>query len=129
MSKIERFEDIEAWQKARELTKQIYKITKETMFSKDFGLKDQIRRSAVSIMANISEGFARRTHKEFVNFLSIAHASVAEVQSHLYVAFDQEYILEKEFKRLYSCADEVSRMIQGFISYLRNSRTLKLQNS
>lgn len=129
MSKIEKFEDIQAWQRARELTKQIYKITKGTLFFKDFELKAQIRRSGVSIMANIAEGFARRTHKEFVNFLGMAHASVAEVQSHLYIALDQNYISEKKFTELYYSADEVSRMIQGLVKYLRNPKTPKLSNS
>ena len=129
MSKIEKFEDIQAWQRARELTKQIYEITKGTLFFKDFELKAQIRRSGVSIMANIAEGFARRTHKEFVNFLGMAHASVAEVQSHLYIALDQNYISEKKFTELYYSADEVSRMIQGLVKYLRNPKTPKLYNS
>jgi len=111
-------------QKARELTKEIYRITKKDLFSKNFGLKEQIRHSAVSIMANIAEGFARRSHKEFANFLSIAHASVAEVQSHLYVALDQNYVSQEDFEHLYSCADEISRMIQGFSKYLQ-----KLLNS
>lgn len=124
MAKINRFEDIESWQKARELTKQIYKITKDGSFLKDFGLSNQIRRSSVSIMANVAEGFARRTKKEFINFLGTAHASAAEVQSHLYVALDQNYISKRNFERLYSQADEISKMIQGFSKYLR-----KLSNS
>lgn len=122
MSNIEKFEDIQAWKKARELTKQIYKVTKNTQFSKDFGLRDQIRRAAVSIMANISEGFARRTNKEFINFLAMAHGSIAEVQSHLYVALDEEYISKQEFNDLHGKANEVSRMVQGFSNYLRNSK-------
>ncbi len=122
MGKIERFEDIQAWQKARELTKQIYEITKSVQFSNDFSLKDQIRRAAISVMANIAEGFARRTHKEFINFLGIAHASSAEIQSHLYVAVDQGYISKEEFQKVYGNTDEISRMIQGFSNYLANKK-------
>lgn len=129
MAKIEKFEDIETWQKARELVKEIYKVCGVESYKKDYNLIDQTRRAAISIMANIAEGFARRTNKEFINFLGMAHASAAELQSHLYVALDQKYILDKDFRTLYSLTDEVSKMIQGFIIYLRNSRTLKLQNS
>lgn len=126
MSKIEKFEDIQSWQKARELTKKIYKVTKKTQFFKDFSLRDQVRRTAVSIMANIAEGFARRTNKEFINFLTVAHGSAAELQSHLYVTLDEKYISELEFQDLYINTDEVSRMLQGFSTYLKNSKTLKL---
>lgn len=123
MGKIERFEDIQAWQKARELTKRIYRITKDGQFVKDFNLINQIRSAAISIMSNIAEGFARRTNKEFANFLVIAHGSAAELQSHLYIALDQRYISENEFSDMYNEVDEVSRMIQGFSSYLRNFKT------
>lgn len=91
MAKFERFEDILAWQKARVLVSEIYKTSNDGKFARDFGLKDQIRRAAVSIMSNIAEGFARRTNKEFTRFLYISHGSVAEVQSLLYVALDQQY--------------------------------------
>lgn len=129
MGKIERFEDIEAWQKARKLVKEVYRVCRVESYKKDYSLVDQTRRAAVSIMANIAEGFARRTNREFINFLGMAHASSAELQSHLYVALDQSYVSEKDFKILYSLADEVSKMIQGFISYLQNSLTPKLPNS
>jgi four helix bundle protein len=89
MARIERFEDIQAWQKARELNKTIYEITKNSHFSKDFSLKDQIRRASVSTMANIAEGFGRRSNKEFANFLNMAHGSAAEVQCHLYCGIRQ----------------------------------------
>lgn len=78
-----RFEDIQAWQNARELTSQVYRLTKIGEFARDFGLRDQIRRATVSIMANVAEGFARRSDKDFANFINIARSSVAEVQSHL----------------------------------------------
>ena len=95
MGKIEKFEDIEAWKMARKLVKEIYFVCKVESYNKDYNLIDQTRRTAISIMANIAEGFARRTNKEFTNFLGIAHASAAELQSHLYVALDQDYILSK----------------------------------
>lgn len=118
MSKIERFEDIQAWQKARMLVKVVYSVSNSGMFAKDFGLRDQIRRASVSIMLNIAEGFARKTDREFSQFLVIAHGSAAEVQAALYVALDQEYLAESEFKALYGLADEASKMIMGLSSYL-----------
>lgn len=118
MGKIERFEDIQAWQKARVLTNDLYAITKISHFSKDFFLRDQIRRASVSIMANIAEGFGRRSKKEFANFLNMAHGSAAEVQCHLYVALDQNYFNKGNFEILYKKTDEVSKMIQGFMKYL-----------
>lgn len=121
MAKIQRFEDILAWQKARELVREIYAVSKNDIFSKDFGLRDQIRRAAVSIMLNIAEGFARKTNREFFQFLVIAHGSIAEVQSVLYVAFDQKYISQEQFENLYKMANEVSKMIMGFSNYLRKS--------
>ncbi len=121
MGKIEKFEDILAWRKARSLNKAIHKITNNSRFSKDFSLKDQIRRASVSIMANIAEGFGRRSKKEFANFLNMAHGSAAEVQCHLYIALDQEYINKKTFEILYKEVYEVSKIIQGFMRYLKNS--------
>ena len=121
MAKIERFEDIQAWQKARELVKQVYAVSNAGAFTKDFGLRDQIRRAAVSIMLNISEGFARKTAKEFAQFLVVAHGSAAEVQSALYVALDQGYLAATEFVAIYRLADEVSKMIMAFSRYLGNS--------
>ncbi len=118
MAKFERFEDIVAWQKARVLVSEIYKTSNDGKFAKDYGLKDQIRRAAVSIMSNIAEGFARKTNKEFTRFLYISHGSVAEVQSLLYVALDQSYINETIFKALYSSCEEISKMISSLISYL-----------
>lgn len=120
MAKIERFEDIVAWQKARELVKEVYSITSDGLFAKDFGLRDQIRRASVSIMLNIAEGFARKTNRELSQFLVIAHGSAAEVQAALYVALDQGYVAEEHFKNLYKLADETSRMIMGFSKYLKS---------
>ncbi len=121
MGAFRKFEEIVAWQKARILTKRIYEVTGSARFSRDFGLSDQIRRSSVSIMANIAEGFGRRTNKDFANFLVIAHASAAETQSHLYIALDLGYIPEATFKELYNHLDEISRMTMGLCQHLRKS--------
>jgi four helix bundle protein len=123
MPKIEKFEDIQVWQKARELNKLIYDVTKNSHFLKDFSLRDQLRRASVSIMANIAEGFGRKSKKEFANFLNMAHGSAAEVQCHLYVALDQNYISQEEFRGAYDMVEVVSKMIQGFMNYLNNSLT------
>lgn len=121
MATIERFEDIDAWKKARDLSKDIYQITGRKEFTKDFNLKDQIRRASTSIMLNIAEGFARKTDKDFARFLSHAHGSGAEVQAALYIALDQEYINKEEFEVLYKKTEEVSRMLMGFSKYLRSN--------
>ena len=121
MASIEKFEDIEAWQKARELTREIYRISNQGSFARDFGLRDQIRRAAVSIMSNIAEGFGRGGNKEFIQFLSIAKGSASEVQAQLYVALDAEYITKEQFQKIYSRTEETSRMIGGLLRYLRNN--------
>ncbi len=118
MPTFKRFEDILAWQKAREVTKLVYSVTKTGDFAKDFGLRDQIRRSCVSIMANIAEGFARRSDKDFANFLNMARSSAAEVQSHLYVAVDQEYIENANFEVIYNKLEETSLMIYALAQHL-----------
>src|SRR5262245_54509747 len=105
MQKIERFEDIVSWQKARVLTRDIYDATKSAQFSNDFGLKNQIQRASVSSMANIAEGFERGGDNEFIQFLSQAKGSCGEVKSHLYVALDQAYISTSAFDQLYGNAD------------------------
>jgi four helix bundle protein len=119
--KIERFEDIKAWQEARVLAKMVYGVVNSDQhFDSDYRFREQIQSAAVSIMSNIAEGFSRRTTKEFVQFLFIAKGSVAEVQSQLYVALDQSYINEEKFDELYSKSEEVARLISGFIRYLLN---------
>ncbi|OGW17197.1 MAG: four helix bundle protein [Nitrospinae bacterium RIFCSPLOWO2_12_FULL_45_22] len=120
--KIERFEDIEAWQAARKLVQEVYRITKGIDFSKDYGLKDQIQRAAVSAMANIAEGFDDRSNQAFIQFLNYALRSVTEVQSHLYVALDQEYITQSNFDELYQQANRIKSIINGFIRYLKTSK-------
>ena len=121
MSRINRFEDIVAWQKARELTKGIYTQSRAGAFARDFGLKDQIQRASVSIMGNVAEGFERGGDKEFVQFLSISKGSCGEVKSHLYVALDQQYITEAQFNQFYTQTDEVGKLLSGFMEYLRES--------
>jgi four helix bundle protein len=122
MGSFRRFEDIGAWQKARIVTKSIYRLTANKFFASDYGLSNQIRRASVSIMANISEGFGRRSDKEFANFLNIAHASAAEVQSHLYVALDLNYITEVEFNENYEQLSEISRMTVTLAKYLQQNK-------
>jgi four helix bundle protein len=121
MSTFQRFTDIEAWQKARELTCEIYRVSNRGSFSKDFGLRRQIRDASVSVMSNIAEGFDRNGTAEFVQFLAIAKGSVAEVASQLYVAKDQSYVSAKEFDELIALATETGRKIGALMSYLRKS--------
>jgi four helix bundle protein len=119
--KIERFEDITSWQKARELTRHIYRHSKTGEFARDFGLRDQIREASVSIMSNIAEGFERGGDKEFRQFLSTAKGSCGEVRSQLYVALDQNYIVPADFDLMYQMATEISRLTTGFMRYLAGS--------
>jgi len=123
MAKFSKFEEIQAWQKAKDLTLLIYKTTSEEKFARDFGLRDQIRRASVSIMANIAEGHGRRTNTEFANFLNIARGSAAEVQSHLHIAFGLNYINQKEFDELYQILTEISRMTLSLAQYLRTTNS------
>ena len=118
MAKIKRFEDIEAWQAARELVSAVYRVSGRGKFEKDFGLRDQIRRAAVSVMSNIAEGFERCSDKEFSRFLYIAKGSAGEVRSHLFVALDLQYVTSDEFHDLRTRAEEVAKALSGFISYL-----------
>jgi len=113
MAGVERFEDLFAWQRARELTKAIYVVTRQGAFGKDFGLAGQTQRAAVSVMSNIAEGFERNGPGEFHQFLSIAKASCAEARSLLYVAFDAQYIDQQTFDRLFASANEVGRITGG----------------
>ena len=121
MNKIEKFEDIIAWQKARYLTRDVYAAAKVGLFAKDFGLRDQIQRAAVSTMGNIAEGFERGGNKEFGQFLSNSKGSCGEVKSHLYVALDQNYVTQDGFDHIYREADEAGRLLSGFMTYLRDS--------
>ena len=136
--KIERFEDIKAWQASGVLAKMVYETVKSNNgSSNDYKFREQIQSAAVSIMSNIAEGFSRRTTKEFIQFLFIAKGSTAEVQSQLYVALDQSYIDDEKFDELYSKSDEVARLLSGFILYLlkaerqtqKTQRTQKTQET
>jgi four helix bundle protein len=122
---ITRFEDIHAWQAARDLCKIVYGLTRENKFSKDFGLVDQARRAAVSIMANIAEGFDCRSNSEFIQFLYYALRSASELQSHFYVALDQSYLTQSGFTSIYEQTGKTKSMIFRFIEYLRTHESHK----
>ncbi len=125
MGHVGRFEDLIAWQKARELAKKIYEITRNDRFARDFGLSSQIQRAAVSIMSNIAEGFERDGRGDFHRFLTIAKASCAEVRSQLYIAFDIGYIAQSEFDGLQKQAEEVARIIGGLRTSVERQRDTK----
>ena len=116
---ISKFEDIRAWQEARTLTKQIYAMTREGTLAKDFGLRDQLQRAAVSVMANIAEGFDCDSHAEFARFLGFARRSSVEVQSLLYAALDAEYITPDVFKSIYEQANKTKAMVSAFKSSIQ----------
>ena len=121
MSSFKTFKEIKAWQQARVLTKNIYAISNNGAFAKDFGLRDQIRRACISIMANIAEGHERGGTGEFVQFLSVAKGSAGEVETHLCVAFDLGYIDNATFEQLSSVTTETAHIIGALIQYLRKS--------
>jgi four helix bundle protein len=117
--RIERFEDIEAWQLARELTQKVYGLTKKSSFARDYGLKRQVQDAAGSAMHNIAEGFDSETNAEFIRFLRYAKRSCTEVQSELYVASDMKYITQEEFEDVFEQARRARAAIRGFINYLK----------
>lgn len=119
--KIEKFEDIESWKKARKLTNEIYDATSTGSFSRDFELRKQIRRAAISILSNIAEGFERGGDKEFIHFLAMAKGSCGEVRAQLYVALDQKYLAPEIFERLSLKALAVSQLLSGLMKYLKSS--------
>lgn len=123
---IQRFEEMKVWQDSRNLSKEIYNITKNREFKRDFGLRDQIQRASVSIMSNIAEGYERDSNKELIRFLKYSKGSVGEVRSLLYVALDQEYINSSQFDQLKHAATSISTQIANFIKYLRNRVTAQL---
>jgi len=129
MATAQKFEELSVWQEARQLVVAIYAVSKTRAFNQDFGLRDQIRRAAVSTMSDIAEGFERGTRKEFVHFLNIAKGSNGQVCSQLFVALDQKYISEKEFTALSEAVVLLSRRLSAFIRYLDefagNSRVRK----
>lgn len=119
--KAERFEDLEIWKRARALAKGIYSLVRASGISKDYGLKDQIQRAAVSVSSNIAEGFERNSNKEFVNFLFIAKGSCGEVRSQLYIAYDVGQISDSQLNEYIAICVETSKMISRFIKSLRAS--------
>ena len=118
MAGMTRFEEIEAWKVARQLTNVVYAMGNQTGFNRDFGLRDQIRRASVSVMSNIAEGFESRTDVQFINYLGMAKASAGEVRAQLYVSLDQKYITEEQFKEAYTSTETCARKIAKFIAYL-----------
>jgi len=122
MAGFSKFTDIIAWKKAFELSKLIYAETIRPPFSRDFELRGQIKRAAISISANIAEGFERGGNKEFIHFLSIAKGSAGEVDSLLYIAHSQEYIDKNTFHKLLKLTDEIGRTLRGLITYLQGSK-------
>jgi four helix bundle protein len=121
MAAIQRFEDIEAWQTARELTRLVYRLSNQNAFSRDFGLRDQMRRAAVFVMSNIAEGFESRTRALFIDFLGRAKASCAEVRAQAYVCIDAGYVSQSEFEQIVLLSDRCARQIHGFVDYLQHS--------
>jgi len=120
--KITRFEDLQCWQEARRLVNMVYEaIHLSPAFQKDHRLKDQSTGAAISTMGSIPEGFARRSNKEFIQYLFISLSSAAELQSHFYVALDQKYVTQESFDRIFQQADKVGKMDSNLISYLRES--------
>ncbi len=122
MPTFKKFEDIKSWQLARDLVRLIYNLTKKEKFNKDYNFVNQIRRSAVSIMANIAEGFERYSKKEFIQFLVVAKGSAGETRNHLYIALDSGYITKEEFKKAREACEVVSRHIWNLIDYLKKDK-------
>jgi len=120
--KLTDFEDLECWQEARKLVNMVYdSINSSPEFQKDMRLRDQCKGAAISTMGAIPEGFARRSNKEFIQYLFISLSSAAELQSHFYVALDQKYVTQGAFDRIYQQADKVGKMDSNLITYLRES--------
>lgn len=121
MGKFNAFEEIIAWQKAREFNKRIYEVTNKENFKRDFELVKQIRRASISVSSNISEGFERNSDKEFIYFLYVAKGSSAEIRSQLYLALDLNYISKEEFEELFLNISDISKLLSGLIKYLNKS--------
>lgn len=120
--KIIRFEDLQIWKLSLKLTREIYDVTSKKDFSKDFGLRDQIRRAIVSVSSNIVEGFEKNNNNEFIRFLGMAKGSVGEVRNQLYIALTIKYVIQSEFDNLHADLDQLSKQIGGFIKYLQDKR-------
>ena len=120
MATIKRFEEIEAWKTARQLTNAVYELSGTGRFSRDFALRDQIRRSSISVMSNIAEGYESRTQALFIDYLGRAKASAGEARAQLYIALDQEYISQDQFDFAHNLAEKTSRQIHNFMAYLKS---------
>ncbi len=125
---ITKFEDIESWKEARLLVTIIYELRINEEFNRDYSLKDQITRAAVSIMSNIAEGFDSGTSKSFIMYLNIAYGSASEVQSLLYILVDRTYITQRKFEEIYGRIGKIKNLIGAFIKYLNSKKTLKTKN-
>lgn len=123
--KIQRFEDLEAWQEARKLTNMVYDLIAMDGFNRDFRLRDQITGAAVSVMNNIAEGFTSQSDPEFIKFLGYSRRSTAEVQTCLYVALDRRYVTDTTFQHVYGQAEKSRKIVDGFLRYLRQSRRVR----
>lgn len=121
MATAKKFEELEVWIKAKDVSVTIYKITNDGEFKKDFGLRDQIRRASVSVVSNIAEGFERNGTKEFAQFLSLAKGSAGEIRAQLYIAKELNYINEVDFNLLIGKVTEVSKMLSGLMGYLKQT--------
>jgi four helix bundle protein len=128
MTTAKRFEDLEVWQKAKELTNLIYRLSSAGAFSRDFGLRDQMRRASVSIMSNIAEGFESQTQALFIQYLGHAKGSAGELRAQLYIALEQSYMTKDEFDSAFVLAEVCSKQLARFIQYLEsqpNARRLR----
>lgn len=125
MPTIQRFEDLNVWQSARELVKTIYDYTNQGAFQKDFALRDQIRRAVVSVMSNIAEGFGAGSDAQFIQFLGYSRRSLNETQSQLYIALDLEYISKKDFDNAHEKTISTEKQINAFIGYLTKYKTVR----
>ncbi|MFH0947470.1 MAG: four helix bundle protein [Elusimicrobiota bacterium] len=119
--KIERFEDLKVWKDAKNLATEIYKLTSNEKFKKDFGLREQIQRSSVSTLSNIAEGYERNNNKEFIKFLVYAKGSAGEVRAQLHLAYSIGYVSESDFKSVYEKVVDISQQLSNFIKYLRKN--------
>jgi len=122
MAQINRFEELEVWKVSMELCTSVYELTNGKEFAKDFGLKDQIRRSSVSVPSNISEGFERDSQNQFIYFLVIAKGSCGELRTQLRIALNLEYITLTEFEKLEGNCISVGKQLAGFINYLKSNK-------
>ena len=120
MTTVTRFEDLDVWQKAKELTSLIYRLSSLGSFARDYGLREQMRRAAVSIMSNIAEGFESQTQVMFIQYLARAKGSAGELRAQLYIALEQEYMTSDEFQSAFSLAEMCSRQLASFIRYLES---------